>query len=347
MFNILFFFEIMWNSKNILLQDFFIHFDLENNLHEIPIEQSIITEQSLKTIINWLNEKLFDNKLELKILVFPQENGSLLKKFWIWLVAGSSFIVWNMFPDVTNWIIMWLWDWRELKEYVRDEIIDFKVFVKWFLEKDSSILEASWMNHLDFYELYKAKNEFYSQALDNQNIRAIWFDNTQNFPIQKLDFFHKMVDLSLEKFSFDPIDRYHNVLIVSWINTYEDKYLVWQLKDKKVKRKFSAYMKDEEFNDFFLSKKIYLDNLTVKLRYYPKLNELWKISIEKREIIKVYNYNWERFSDFPDYAEISDAPLEVFEINGMTYTIRDEQKEEKEEKKKKEKNVENQMNFNF
>lgn len=334
------------SNTNIILQEFFVHFDLENNLHEIPIEQSIITEQALKTIINWLNEKLFDNKLELKILVFPQENWSLLKKFWIWVVTVWSFIAWSMFSDVANWIIMWLWDWRDLKEYVKDWTIDFKILVKWFLEKDSSILEASWMNHLEFYELYKAKNQFYSQALDNPNVKAIWFDNSQNFPIQKLDFFQKMVDLSLEKFSFDPIDKYHNVLVISWINTYEDKYLVWQLKDKKVKRKFSAYMKDDEFNDFFLSKKIYLDNLTVKLRYYPKLNELWEVKIEKREIIKIYKYNWENFSDFPSYAEITDAPLEVFEINWMTYTIRnDEEKEDVKTKKKKEKTDENQMNL--
>ena len=64
----------MSNSKSISLQDFYIHFDLENNLHEIPIEQSIVTEQALKTIIIQLNEKLFDNKLELQIFVYPPDN---------------------------------------------------------------------------------------------------------------------------------------------------------------------------------------------------------------------------------------------------------------------------------
>jgi len=338
----------MTTSKNISLQDFYIHFDLENNLHEIPIEQSIITEQALKTILEQLNEKLFDNKLELQIFIIPPENWGLIKKFWIWVVIAGSYLLWNMTPDITNGIIMWLWDWRELKDYVRDWIVDLRILVKWFLEKENVVLESAWIQHLEFYEAYKAKNNFYNSALQNSNVKAIWFDKTNNFPIHRLDFFQRIADLSLEKFSFDPIDKYHKVLVISWINTEEDKHLVWQFKDRKIKKKFSAYMRDDDFYNFFLSKQIYLVNLLVKIRYFPKLNELWKIYIEKREIVKVYKYNWETFSDFPDNAEITDAPLEVFEINWISYTIKIDDKEEKDEKKKKEKKEADwQISFEF
>jgi hypothetical protein len=41
------------------MESFFVHFDLEDNKYNIPISQSIITEQSMQTIIQEINKQIF------------------------------------------------------------------------------------------------------------------------------------------------------------------------------------------------------------------------------------------------------------------------------------------------
>jgi hypothetical protein len=57
--------DLISNIDEINIQDtfepFFIHFDLEGDKHEIPIQQSIITEQSIYTIVQEFNKHLFNN----------------------------------------------------------------------------------------------------------------------------------------------------------------------------------------------------------------------------------------------------------------------------------------------
>ena len=53
-----------------------------------------------------------------------------------------------------------------------------------------------------------------------------------------------------EKLSrIDPIDKFHELIVVSSINTEEDKKLSWQVKDKKIKKIFAVYMSDKSFYD--------------------------------------------------------------------------------------------------
>lgn len=68
-------------EKQFTYEDFFIHFNLANNKHEIPVSQSISTEQSLNTIIQELNRQLFNNQIEIHLVVLPAEDGSLIKRF--------------------------------------------------------------------------------------------------------------------------------------------------------------------------------------------------------------------------------------------------------------------------
>jgi len=332
----------MTNSASI--QNFFIHFDLENNQHEIPIDQSITTEQSIKIIIEELNKNLFNGNLEIKVFIYADEPWSLIKKFWAYVILPVwTFILGNMFPDISNWIIMWLWDGREVKEYIRDWTIEIKELVTWFFEKESSELEKIWISHLTYYKAFEAKNKFYGACINNKNVKAVWFDKTNDFPVNRNDFLSRISDLSIEKLWLQPIDKYHKLTVISWINTPEDKRLVWQFKDRKVKKKFSAYMKDDDFYNFFLSNQIYLVNIVAKVRYYPEITENGEIKFERREIIQVFEYNWESFSEFPKDAEITTAPLEGIDVNWKEIFI--ENKEQ--DTSIKEKETVQQLSLNF
>ena len=229
-----------------------------------------------------------------------------------------------MFSDVANGIIMWLGDGKkELKDYVKDGTIEIVSLVKWFLEKDNYDLIDSWVQPEKFYRAYKAKNQFYQAALSNKSNKWIGFDSTENFPVQRNQFVRKISDLPEDLLGIEPIDKYHRLIVVSSINTEEEKDLAWQFKDEKLKRRFQAYMKDEAFYEFFLSESIYLKNLLVKVRYFFKKDENGVVGMWRKEILNVYLYNDIEFTKFPDDAKIEPAPLWI--------EIVDDSKDERED----------------
>jgi len=211
---------------------------------------------------------------------------------------------------------MWLGDGKkELKDYVKDGTVELASLVKWFLEKDNHDLMDSGIKTEKFYKAYKAKNQFYQSALNNVATRWIGFDPTENFPVQRNQFVRKILDLPEDLSDITPVDKYHKLIVVSSINTEEEKDLAWQLKDEKLKRRFQAYMKDEAFYDFFLWASIYLKTLLVKVRYSFKKDENGVIGMWRKEILNVYSYNDIEFMKFPHDAVIESAPLGMEMIN--------------------------------
>lgn len=288
----------------IFTEEFFVHFDLEWWKHQIPISQSIATEQSIQTIIQEINKHIFDNKLEIQIFIDPAEPWSHLKKtiIWIWIVIWS--IIW---PDIVNWAVMALWDWRDIKELTRDWTIQIKWLIKWFFEKSNQELIDWWINPDIFYKAYKAKNNFYKANIENREVKWIGFDQSENFPINRTQFWLRvLLDEKLSK--IDPIDKFHELIVVSSIITEEDRKLSWQVKDKKIKKRFDIYMSDKSFYDWFLKKPFMIKKMIVKVRYTLKRNEEWIIEIEKKEIIKVYEYNDTKIKELPKWATIEPAP---------------------------------------
>ena len=88
-------------------ETFFIHFDTRRRdgevVHQISLDTFIKTTQSLEKILDDFNAKLFDRKLDVKILISPPENGGVLNKFILSIttlavgVNGCS-----QFLDTTN-----------------------------------------------------------------------------------------------------------------------------------------------------------------------------------------------------------------------------------------------------
>lgn len=111
--------------------------------------------------------------------------------------------------------------------------------------------------------------------------------------------------------------------MVSAINTKEDKDLAWQVKDPKIKKRFSVYMKDADFYEFFLENPMYISSMLVKVRYHLMRDNNDQITIERKEVIRVYQYNSKVFFPIPEDAKIEAAPMSVYEINGTQIRTKD------------------------
>lgn len=103
--------------------------------------------------------------------------------------------------------------------------------------------------------------------MQNQTVKGLGFDRSYNFPISKQTFYHRIIDLEIEKTFIPPEHRFHKLIVVSQINTEEEKKLARSVKDYNTKEKFSLYMNDEFFLALLLQEQIYVNTLVVKVRY--------------------------------------------------------------------------------
>ena len=294
------------NLHDIHYEDFFIHFELDWNKHEIPISQSIITEQSISVIIQEVTAKLFGIQIECKIVVYPNEDGSLIKKIGIGLgVIGVA-----MLPDTINWISLWL-TWKERKTHMQERTVGVKESVEGFIAQKNQELENKGIWYDAYYKAYDAKNKLYYAALTNPDVKWLGFDRTEKFPILRNEFAYRIVDLNTKTSPIDPIEKYHELIVVSSINTKEESKLARQVKDKNNKKRFDVYMCDKVFYERFLENPIVLKKLIVKMQYKLKRDEEWVIQIDRKEIVKIYKYNDVILFDLPEWIIIESAPFDI------------------------------------
>lgn len=270
--------------------DLYIHFDLEEGKHFIPIYQSIITEQSIERIIKNLSFNIFQWNVDVDIFVEADDEGWLVKKImlviWLWVAFANT--------DFGSWYIEEL-TWKSVESYWRDLWKVTKIIIKeateWFFCKSSKDLIEGWLKVEDFYEAYDAKNSFYNAAIANKDVKWIGFECEHNFPIPRTDFLYKKVDLRKEKISDNHVDKFHDLLVVSSINIESKKNRMWDVMDKNTKEIFSVNMDDEDFYKMYFENKLLIQEFKVRIRYYISIDNYWKSSIEQKKIVMVYEYN--------------------------------------------------------
>lgn len=292
----------MENSK------LYIHFDLEWWKHIIPIHQSIITEQSIERIINNLSENIFEWKIKYEIFVEPDIEWWLVKNIiisaFVWLASYT-------FTSASDWFLKWL-TWKNIAEYSQNFWIAMKEATIWFLTKNSQDLIEEWFCVDKFYNSYDAKNFFYKTAIANDDVKWIWFCKEHDFPIEKGYFLYKTIELKKEKSWNKFIDKYHDLLVVSPINSELDKHLKWQVKDKVWDERFSVSLWDEDFYKIYFTNNLLIREFKVRVRYYISVDNFWEEKIESKEIIMVYEYNnTYKLMTLPSDFQIESAPYKL------------------------------------
>ena len=321
-------------NEEFITEPIIIHFELDNNEHQISIEQSITTEQSVKAIVHNIGSIIFWNNSNIKVSVsvLPAEIWSLKKKFSIWIIW--SIVVSALAPDLINWVIAWLWDGRTLHEYVADWTKWVKDFFSTattnFISEKNQDLFNKWIFYWDFSEAYEAKHKLYYSSFSNEKTKWIWFSDDLVWVIPRNEFFYRMNESIIDKDWIEPEEKFHNLIVVSQIVSEKDKNLARKVKDildeEEERKSFDVYMKDEEFYLWFLKNPYAIKTIIVKMKYYLKRQEDWEIKVDKKEVVKVYKVDDRDISPLPPNAVITPAPR--FPEQNLEKTRKDNQKQQ-------------------
>lgn len=292
----------------------YIHFDLVEWKHFIPISQSIITEQSVERIIKNLSQNIFKWNINVDIFVEAEDEGWLVKIILITVSLLASYAL----TEVANWILKWL-TWKNISEHSENITIALKESVENFLHKPSRDLVEAGLELEDFYDAYEAKNNFYTSAIANKDILGIGFDIDHTFPIKNIDFPYKKIELKNQKIDSSSVDKFHDLFVISSINQESEKNLTWYVKDKISDEKFALYIDDEEFYRIYFEKWLLITEFKVRVRYTISIDNNWNKKIEKKRIVMVYEYNWNtKLMPLPKDIKFEIAPyklLDIIELN--------------------------------
>ena len=213
-----------WSSDNVIP----IHFDVPG--HFLPLETFVATANHTRTIVDTFNREFFDGKLVFELLVLPPQEGTFLTRLGIAIAAGIG-VVWAFTnSDVGKAFIKGLsghepsYFAERAGDYIRKQIIleeqaggngakessrkrvDIEIerevetriiteATKGFLQKDELELSRIGVSKQRFLDAFDARNQFYQACVAKEEIRAIGFDESENFPIKRQDFARLQVAL--------------------------------------------------------------------------------------------------------------------------------------------------------
>ncbi len=301
----------------------FIHFGVTNN--QIPITQSITTEESLRTIITEFNKNLFNSEVPVDINVSPAKKGKHLKKITI-TTEGTTLL--SKIPETANITATALCQ-TNLMDVIHNHTIEAEKAVHLlvtaitnFLAADSYTLEQAGISTTKFPNAYRAKNNLYKACIDNKNLKKLGFEEATNFPLKRNEFATRYVEFG--KKDVEPVEKIHKLKVVSSIQTKEEECRAWQVKDINGGRVFTVYMKDEAFYEYYWENNLQIKNFVVKIRYALQTDKTGNFRFKEKgkEIVQVYQYNNEHpIIELADNKTIDTAPFNLDSMNGKTQTF--------------------------
>lgn len=289
-----------------------IHFDV--TAHYLTAADYLVAVKSFKTVLEDFNKRIFDGAIEYEFLVLPAEEGTfkgvcgIIVKgvkgtaktvLTVGAVGGviglaDSSILNDFTKELTGKTIQEVHIGKELAVFLRD-------MTTGFYSTASDTLERIIPHDLNLDKALFAKTEFYKMCIDNHEIPAIGFDDTENFPIKRSAFAQH---ISKDKTRSVPSEfiLYHNAIVVSPIDIDIDR--VWGLKDSATKNTINAHMRDESFKKDFLSGKYPLkqtnkdDRMTVLVEY-KRQEKNGEIVSKEICINTVYSFNDTEITPMP------------------------------------------------
>lgn len=311
--------------KKIVSDDINIHFDVLE--HSVSLDVFKQTAFSLEKIAKNLNRSLFNNSLDVIIYISAPKKGSVLEILNLILInypaevlittylsnliskrffnksiteivdnLGNKFIDTSI--DETNRLNSTK---NEISINIEIALLLLKEAILNIFKYNNEELEKYDINGKTTKKIIEAKNDFYKVCIKSENnIKALGFDNTDNFPIKKKEFMSHIVDLDNLSNS---IYKLHKVIIVSPVIVDGDNG-VWRTKILGNNNSLSFFMDDEDFKNSIFSgtRPIKItnkdDELTVYVEYKTYTDEKGRLK-EKRSAIKVYSYNNTEIAPIP------------------------------------------------
>ena len=194
-----------------------LHFNVSD--HALPLRDFMATAVQIETIVNEINQELFNGRVKVEVLVLPPEPGTFLTKLaitagailsgafvyldsdmgkeFITKLTGQTPVYWN---GEAGTYLKELFT-EEDKEEVEKEIIQQKCMInlmlsegtKSFLIKDHQQLRKVGITKAKMRSAYEAKNRFYEACHNNSCIKSIGFTEDDDFPIERNSFLEQVV----------------------------------------------------------------------------------------------------------------------------------------------------------
>ncbi len=288
--------------------------------HFLLAKEQVVAVNSLIVCLEEVNKRLFENRIHCELIVLPDEEGThktvtkIVVKGVGYITAGAltlsaiggmiSFTETDSFKGFVHGVTG-----KEIKHYETSKEIGELLhdIIVGLYTTENEQLEESIPPEINLDKAIKAKSDFYEMCLDNPQIAAVGFDDSENFPVQRGQFpYHTSKDRSRK---LQSEFKLFDTIIVSPVTI--DKDAKWELQDVHSKISIKAYLRDEDFRNEFLSgdhplKTLNTDDRMKVLIEYEREEKNGEIKYKNTYIKKVYELNDEVFAEIPDIIQPPD-----------------------------------------
>lgn len=296
------------------------HFDT-GDIHYLPIDDFVSFSNDMRDIIYDFNKVIFNNSLDIKIIVLPPEDGTFLNRMGIIMVGGAIFVSQAASFTDTGYgkgLITGLtgnspeYYGQKHGELLRDVSIGF--VEKTTKELNLIIMKEGGENLLE--RAYSCKNNFFKKCSENIDINGVQFARKfSDAIITREDFLDR---INTEEMKGWAEHKLHELVIVAPVDV-KNETQQWRMQDKQSGAAISFFMKDNQFLVDFLSGKFPLkkteedDTMIVMVKYIIQ-RERGIEKIVRKEATKVYKINQKELSPLPNDTSIEGIALSVERI---------------------------------
>lgn len=303
---------------------FYIHFDIDS--HALPLADFVKSAQSTQKIINNLSENIFENKPQIKIIVCPPEKATFLAILGVIVIGGGGSVWAFLESDIGKRYIKGLTgrepaDFAEelgiatvkklpnIAKEVRNVLYATVISscTAGFLTKSSAEIQALEMQKEQFKPALEAKNLFYETCLNNADIKAVGFDVSDKFSVNKENFIDQLSEIPEPEDNDKWIISSGSIRVESPTWNADGRMWVGKIKDKNRKLKDIHFsIADDNFWLHVMNKglkKVKVgDNVIVQwARQQSK-------SLAAIKVLRVLEYNGQKISN-PLTAQEIDAEM--------------------------------------
>lgn len=284
------------------MDSFYIHFN--KSQHFLTVEEFIITSSSVQKISIAFMQAIYEKQNKFEILVLPSKEGSFLSKF-AYTSAALAGISTFLDTDISKSFIRGLTE-NEPSYYaenagklVRDVFVNF---MKTENEKLNKMIPSS----INIDAAIKSKSDFYKMCVSNQDIKAIGFNNKNDFPIKRNAFYKYITEDIIRPLPSELVLQ--KLIIYKPVNTKNDAK--WIFIDKNTKKILNAGIEDFQFKRDFLNgkhplKRTSKDDEILAMVQYDRILVNGEEKYKGHNVIDIYEFNGEKLKDIPENVSLN------------------------------------------
>lgn len=243
------------------VREIILHFDVPG--HAITTDQFIDNIIGVRKIIKNLNEVVFDSKAQIKIEITPPKRGSFLINLDINVATATitafSFASWAFIESKTGSAFIEGLTGRQPEQIAKElgrQVTNIakdstqticegvataliKICTLEILIKNNNELIELGINEIEFQEALKGKSQFYNACIDNDQLKAVGFDESNKFMVTRDEFCSHIRNEEALVVDYTPLDSLKSIEEITNLEIkFETKeikifQMTWSVKNKQ------------------------------------------------------------------------------------------------------------------